>query len=71
MPLYVYVCENCEHKEELIRKFSEADNLVVCQKCSNGAFGILNRMIREKMQSSTFQLKGQGWFKDGYSVKKR
>ncbi len=38
MPLYEYRCQNCGHKFELLRGFSQADEPATCPACgqSNG-----------------------------------
>jgi putative FmdB family regulatory protein len=33
MPIYEYYCQNCGHKFELLRSFSEADSPTHCEKC--------------------------------------
>lgn len=33
MPIYEYCCQNCGHKFELLRSFSEADAPTNCEKC--------------------------------------
>jgi putative FmdB family regulatory protein len=58
MPLYEYTCKNCKKNLELIRKVSEADNKV-CPECKK-------EELERKVSGSSFQLKGSGWFKDGY-----
>ena len=58
MPLYEYVCEACGHEYEKMQKFSDPlDN--TCPKC-HGA-------VHKKMSNPSFQLKGGGWYKDGYA----
>ena len=60
MPLYEYSCEKCKHIFELMRKVSETSP-VKCPKCGLDA---------KKMVSSTsFQLKGTGWYKTDYQDK--
>ncbi|MDT8448513.1 MAG: zinc ribbon domain-containing protein [bacterium] len=59
MPLYEYDCSACGKPQELIRRFSEADNKT-CPEC--GAEGLERRTSK-----TAFQLKGGGWYADGYS----
>jgi putative FmdB family regulatory protein len=33
LPLYEYVCEKCECKFELLRKFAQADQQATCPRC--------------------------------------
>ena len=60
MPIYEYKCANgdCQEVSEKLRKVSEADDQVPCPKC--GA------TTQRKVSLSSFQLKGGGWYKDGY-----
>lgn len=37
MPLYEYQCATCQHKFELLRSFSSADEGISCPSCHNGA----------------------------------
>ena len=59
MPLYEYSCQSCHKTHEVIRKFSDPP-LARCPACG----GKLARQIT----STSFQLKGGGWYKDGYST---
>jgi putative FmdB family regulatory protein len=36
MPIYEYICDNCGHKFELLRKFGEAGK-VNCTSCNSNA----------------------------------
>jgi len=62
MPLYEYHCEQCSADLELIRKISQADD-PLCPTCEKEG------LVRQTSQSA-FQLKGGGWYADGYSDKK-
>lgn len=59
MPTYVYLCNCCGHKQEIIRKISEMEARPDCEKCKEGP---MERVI----SAATFILKGSGWAKDGY-----
>lgn len=58
MPLYAYRCTSCGASEEHLQKFSDAP-VETCQACG----GPLTRLISR----TAFQLKGGGWYKDGYA----
>jgi len=58
MPLYEYQCENCGHRFELIRKFSDAP-LAECPKCGGA--------VRKLISSPAFHLKGTGWYATDYA----
>jgi len=60
MPLYEYECESCEHRFEVIQKFSDA--LVdTCPRC--GA------KVRKLISSPAIQFKGTGWYITDYAKK--
>jgi putative FmdB family regulatory protein len=59
MPVYEFQCE-CGHVfEELVRMDT---NMRECPNC--------NKKAKKIMSSCTFELKGGGWYADGYSSKK-
>ena len=59
MPLYEYGCSDCGHDFEIMQKMSDPVP-ANCPKC-NGA------KLEKLMSSGSFQLKGGGWYSDGYS----
>lgn len=60
MPIYDYKCSKCYKKFERLVK--DKDELVACE-CGYIA-------SREFPDTFNFELKGDGWFKDGYSKDK-
>jgi len=58
MPIYEYECNACRKVIEQWQSISEPP-LTVCPECS----GDLKKLI----SMSSFQLKGGGWYADGYS----
>ncbi|MFA7383021.1 MAG: FmdB family zinc ribbon protein [Desulfurivibrionaceae bacterium] len=58
MPIYEYQCEACQDIIEAQQRLSE-EPLTTCPACS----GSLKKLISR----SSFQLKGGGWYADGYS----
>ena len=56
MPLYEYQCEVCSNIEESIQKINVEE--IECPICNNTAKRIISL--------SSFELKGGGWYKDGY-----
>lgn len=58
MPIYEYKCKECGKEFEAIQKFSDKP-LKKCVEC-NGA-------VEKMISSSSFHLKGSGWYKDDYS----
>ena len=60
MPIYEYECPKCGHEFEKIQQFSDAP-VKRCPQCGGG--------VRKKLSVSSFQLRGGGWYSDGYSGK--
>ena len=61
MPTYEYKCTSCGKEFEYTHSMT-ADPMSVCEACG----GKLERLISR----SAFQLKGRGWYKDGYGSRK-
>jgi putative FmdB family regulatory protein len=57
MPLYEYVCKKCGHAFEELQKVSDPP-LKTCPKCRG--------RVEKRISAGGFQLKGAGWYKDGY-----
>jgi putative FmdB family regulatory protein len=62
MPVYEYQCQDCGHQFEAEQRISEP-KLKDCPQCNKAA---LERLI----SATSFQLKGGGWYRDGYGDKK-
>ena len=60
MPLYEYQCESCQHRFEVIQKFSDAP-VDTCPKCG----GTVKRLL----SSPAIQFKGSGWYITDYARK--
>jgi len=58
MPVYEYECKACEKVFEVQQKMADAP-LINCPDCDGP--------ISKLMSMSSFQLKGGGWYADGYS----
>ncbi len=58
MPIYEYSCKSCGNHFECMQKISEPP-IAPCPKC--GATADRN------ISMTAFTLKGEGWYKDGYS----
>ena len=63
MPLYEYYCPNCDHQIELIQKTTDIF-AETCENCSKAK-------MKKKLSLTSFQLKGGGWYKDGYANQKK
>ena len=64
MPIYEYKCDLCNGLWEEIQKFSD-DPLTICKSCEKE--GGVHKLIPGQIN---FILKGEGWYKDGYSSSK-
>lgn len=62
MPIYEYKCEACGKEHEAFQSFSD-DPLTVCPHCGGS--------LRKLISSSSFVLKGSGWYADGYGSTER
>ena len=59
MPLYSYHCIKCNEVYDNMRSISQRDVKLQCPAC--------NDLCERILDLSSFQLKGDGWYKDGYS----
>ncbi len=60
MPIYRYRCERCGQEKSEFHKMSETPD-VLCTKPG------CNSIMVKTVSRSSFSLKGDGWYKDGYS----
>jgi putative FmdB family regulatory protein len=60
MPLYEYQCEACEHRFEVIQKFSDSP-IEKCPACGGP--------VRKLQSAPAFHLKGSGWYVTDYAKK--
>ncbi len=60
MPVYEYECPACEKVFEVQQRISD-DPLSSCPDCGG--------KVKKLVSMSSFQLKGGGWYSDGYSSK--
>lgn len=61
MPLYEYYCPSCNYQVDIIHKVSEKKQ-DICPSCKK-------LELKKKTSLTSFQLKGGGWYKDGYLKK--
>ncbi|MFL2931242.1 MAG: FmdB family zinc ribbon protein [bacterium] len=59
MPIYEYVCLNCDHELEIVQKIT-AGSLRKCPSCKA-------LKLRRKISRSAFHLKGDGWYVTDYA----
>ena len=61
MPLYDFECEECGCIEEILTSSAgNAKIVLTCPECEK-------ETMKRKVGLSSFQLKGGGWYKDGYT----
>ncbi|MCS6915183.1 MAG: zinc ribbon domain-containing protein [Myxococcales bacterium] len=63
MPVYEYECQACGHGFEASQRITEP-KLTDCPACHQPK---LERLIRQV----SFQLKGGGWYRDGYGTQRK
>lgn len=61
MPTYQYRCSSCGHEFELVQRITEPPART-CERCHKDA-------AARQICSTTFILKGGGWYADGYNGK--
>lgn len=62
MPIYEYECSACKKNLEVMQKITEGP-LTECPDCGGG--------LRRKISSTSFVLKGTGWYATDYPSDKR
>ena len=60
MPIYGYVCKDCEHRFDVLQKMSD-DPLVHCPDCGEPT-------LRKELSAPKFRLKGQGWYETDFKT---
>ena len=58
MPIYGYVCKNCEHTLDVLQKISD-DPLVDCPECGES-------QLKRQLSAPRFRLKGSGWYETDF-----
>ena len=63
MPIYEYVCNDCDHTFETLQKMSEAP-LSVCPACEMPS-------LKKKISAPGFRLSGSGWYETDFKSDKQ
>jgi len=58
MPIYGYVCKNCDHKLDALQKMAD-DPLVDCPACGEP-------QLKRQLSAPRFRLKGKGWYETDF-----
>lgn len=61
MPIYEYQCRKCQAHVEILQKITDKP-LTKCRKCGG--------RLDKQWSSTSFQLKGSGWYATDYAGKK-
>lgn len=63
MPIYEYICTECNHNHEALQKLSDAP-LVDCPACGASA-------LKKKVSAPGFRLSGSGWYETDFKSDKQ
>lgn len=63
MPIYAYICKNCDHNLDALQKMADAP-LVDCPSCGEAA-------LKRQLSAPRFRLKGQGWYETDFKKDKQ
>lgn len=63
MPIYEYICTECNHHHEALQKLSDAP-LVDCPDCGQPA-------LKKKISAPGFRLSGSGWYETDFKSDKQ
>lgn len=63
MPIYEYVCKECDHTLDALQKIADAP-LVDCPACSKPG-------LKRRLSAPRFRLKGQGWYETDFKKDKQ
>ena len=63
MPIYEYVCTECEHAHEALQKLSDAP-LTDCPECDKST-------LKKKISAAGFRLSGSGWYETDFKSDKQ
>ena len=58
MPIYGYVCNNCDHSLDALQKIAD-DPLVDCPECGEPT-------LKRQLSAPRFRLKGKGWYETDF-----
>jgi putative FmdB family regulatory protein len=58
MPIYEYVCQQCDHRLEALQKLSD-EPLKFCPECGEAS-------LRKQVSAAAFRLKGTGWYETDF-----
>jgi putative FmdB family regulatory protein len=71
MPLYVFKCAACDREQEVMQKFEDAYPYCSDEECHKASSKKGLATVTRVLGHTSFQLKGSGWYRDGYSSNKK
>ena len=63
MPIYEYICTECEHAHEALQKLSD-EPLTDCPACAKPG-------LKKKISAAGFRLSGSGWYETDFKSDKQ
>ena len=63
MPIYEYICTECEHAHEALQKMNDAP-LTDCPECAEST-------LKKKISAAQFRLSGSGWYETDFKSDKQ
>lgn len=63
MPIYAYLCQQCDHEFDALQRMSDAP-LSECPSCHQMS-------LKKKVTAAAFQLKGNGWYVTDFKDQKK
>ncbi len=63
MPIYEYICTDCDHNHEALQKLSD-DPLLDCPACGQST-------LKKKISAPGFRLSGSGWYETDFKSDKQ
>jgi len=61
MAIYEFLCSECSHHDDLIRKMDDS-SVIICPKCQKNTFA-------KQVSAPNFQLSGSGWYATDFKNK--
>ncbi len=58
MPIYGYVCKNCDHRLDALQKMAD-EPLLECSVCGEP-------QLKRQLSAPRFRLKGKGWYETDF-----
>ena len=63
MPIYEYICTECEHAHEALQKMNDAP-LTDCPECAEST-------LKKMISAARFRLSGSGWYETDFKSDKQ